>query len=165
MKVEKQGESECLLATMAALRGVPLESVRKRAINIACTDSWQTLFKNRSENRVVNQVFWGAIKILAKEMNIPYDILVNKGASGGTVPTPELPEGKKGAVSFMFKHQDTQILYHICPFENGMVYDPDISIDALRETGMTLNAYIEFEEKRYNGKVKVSVTNIGVIED
>ena len=106
MKVEKQGESECLLATMAALRGVPLESVRKRAINIACTDSWQTLFKtNKKADAAL--VFWETIKILAKEINIPYNILQNRGISGGTIPHSELPANKKGVISFVFKHQDT----------------------------------------------------------
>ena len=164
MKVEKQGRAECLLASMAALRGVPLESVRKRAIAIACTDRWETIATEKSI--VAVRLFWHTIRILAEEMDIPFELTDNKDyqfTSTGAFNTDYkvLPPNKKGIISFALKYEG-QLSFHACPFENERVFDPDT--DTIREDGLPLDDYIKHQENYYQG-VKYTVSNIGVLEE
>lgn len=163
MKVEKQGRYECMLATMAALKGIPLKIVRARACQIACIEKWSILYTSKDFDHCL-KIYRYTIEKLGEEMNIPRDILISKTEElSGTVLSPSLPPNKKGVIRFQYESLDHTFSFHACPFENERIYDPGIRLDELREYGMTLEDYLAYEQRRND--VKLEVLNIGVLEE
>lgn len=124
MRVEQQGKDECMLATIAALKGVPLAEVRSKALIMGKISKWTILVRRPL-------AFWKVTKALCLEYDIPFDIveyraLINQPSSGYN-NLLEIPNKGKGVVTVRIFGIDDDYCYlqHIMPFENGLVYDPD----------------------------------------
>ena len=67
MKITKQGESECMLATISALSRVPLTKIRERALEIAKADNWAVVVQSANI-----ELFWATVNKLKREFGVPY---------------------------------------------------------------------------------------------
>ena len=114
LNVERQGPSECMLATIAALQGRPLAQVRAEACRAARVDKWDDLiYPPRTET------YWQAIERVAGPDLYP---IVHCRYAATTVPTAgewAIPNSGRGVIVVTFR--DTS---HIMPWENGLIYDP-----------------------------------------
>lgn len=169
MKVERQGPKECMLATLAALRNVPLESVRKRACFLAGVKDWEEVFGYQIVEGQCYTMWELVVRKLGEEMNIPYDNIASQSIefegmaiAMKPIEITILPKGK-GAISTILNYEG-KAYYHIAPFENGRIYDPEAHSDYLREHGQTLEEYLKSYDDVY-GKGNTKISNIGVIED
>lgn len=126
MKVELQGDGECMLATIAALSNRPLAEVRKVACRAAGIEKWREVITP------CWTPYWAAVTFVAEYfggktlLNLVGDW---KGVSppGSVRCLPKsiskLPKHGKGAVVMdMGQEEDTT---HIMPWENGRIYDPE----------------------------------------
>mgnify|MGYP001606345022 CR=1 FL=1 len=117
MRVEKQGEFECMLATIAALADTSLSDVRTRACQLAGIDQWRQIEGTAR--------YWSAVDKLISEykvLGVPTGQEYPRRYSPPSSDTNwKLPAVGKGSVAFQYTNTPTT---HICPFEDGLVYDP-----------------------------------------
>ena len=116
MKVERQGLNECMLATIAALQGRPLDHVRVEACRAARVDKWDDLIYPHPQV----ETYWQAIERVAGPKLYP---IVHCRYTGAMVPSGErtIPDVGRGVVVVIF---DDSTTFHIMPWENGLIYDP-----------------------------------------
>ncbi len=151
MKVERQGAQGCVLSTIAALSGVPLSRVESYAYGLlrepvlSKTIISGVPLSNLNFAQVTDPVcFWGLIAHTARTFEVPMEVLMppneNKMAEMRHL-TVHIPRRGKGAVTFSIKSHATEVR-HICPFENGLVFDPEANDDE-RNGGETLGRYLD----------------------
>ena len=122
LHVEKQGEGECMLATLAALSGWPLPVVRRLAADMTGQRSWDS---------VTSLDFWHTVRLLSHCLGLT---AIPRPLPSGLLPgqvTIRLPDRGRGWVRVR-----DESLVHIMPWADGLVYDPmltpaaPISLDA-----------------------------------
>ena len=116
MKMEPQGSEECMLATLATLRGRSLAAVRAEARALAGA-SWQELMAQRHRTAQPNQTtekLWDTVHRLAGPLAPCFPRLT-------ITPTgiPPMPAGR-GTVMVFFHGRHT----HMMAYEDGLLYDP-----------------------------------------
>jgi len=139
MRVEIQGYDECMLATISALSRVPLEKVRKRALETAKANSWSFV-----SNLPSQKLFWSTVNILKKEFGIP-DKLPDTEAQViiGNDKKRKLPPSREGSLIIIYNGKETG---HIVPFSNEYIYG------TLGEKPVTLKEY----EKKIGSRAKIA---------
>lgn len=112
MRVEKQGKSECALATIAALADVPLAKVRTAARErTGC--AW---------SKIETKVFWATIKLLLRQFGLPERLAATwYKQQSKKVPTRPHLAGKGTLIIHTLHFSVT----HIMPYENHLLYDPE----------------------------------------
>ncbi len=136
MRVERQGDMECALVTIAALTELPLDDVRVEA---------------RDEARRQRKDFYKHSVLSAVARTIDpsgrlLDVLGFRGWAGDTGSVRRLssrirclPAIGRGAVRFRFRSRSRRDVGHIMPWENGRLFNPETA-DTLPE-GETLAAF------------------------
>ena len=113
MHVEKQGANECMLATLAALGGVTLDTVRAMVQQYARL-SWDKIGTADADAERHN-LFWRTVTALCLALELP-----PIPSAPGPPPTGHaLPPRGRGYVRV-----STAFEAHIMPWENGLLYDP-----------------------------------------
>ena len=132
MKIQFQGHNECLLATIAILRGIPLSTIRVRAHKVlntfttpSSTVSWAEFVQGPTE--VPKYLHRNIIHKLLT------DFKCTKYVNAETFTLAQCPvfltgindsELKgKGSISFAFYIGDVCTARHICAYEKGLIYD------------------------------------------
>ena len=115
MNVTKQGESECMLTTIAALSGVPLDDVRMIALAYSRRKTWLAVVGNHN-------LYWKTVKYTVKacglsEQKIPINDL--EYAKGNR--RRKLPKKTEGSICTIANKAGGR-LAHIDPFSNGIVW-------------------------------------------
>jgi hypothetical protein len=153
MKVERQGENECMLATLAALSGQPLAIVRRLALGHAGADCWARMLRERDR-------YWTAVDATAADLRMERFLDAVKAALreaqsdrearsdalavlAGNAP-PSLPAVGRGAVLAVSPRTG-----HIMPWQDGLVFDPESEDPSV---GITLP---EYRRRRPYGAFKV----------
>ena len=113
MHVEKQGANECMLATLAALGGATLDTVRAmvpRYAGLSWDEIWMTDAGAERHN-----LFWRTVTALCLALELP-----PIPSAPGPLPTGHaLPPRGRGYVRV-----GSAFGAHIMPWENGLLYDP-----------------------------------------
>lgn len=113
MRFQKQGNRECVLATVAMLKDICIEEVREIALQIneivLGSDEWSG---NPRCCTLLYQHFG------LPDLNPPVPIMF----SGLTTP-PDLKG--KGSIHFIMSSK-AGTSGHIAPFENGVIYEPNV---------------------------------------
>lgn len=131
MKVERQRDHECLLATMAALSGARLEDVRATACRLAGVENWVEIRGNLA-------VFWDVAEQVAMALGganlwsmVGPGHTVRGMVPGATVTRlnirnmRRLPAKGRGTVSFRRRQRGGKVTSHIMPWKDGIIYDPE----------------------------------------
>lgn len=113
MHVEKQGANECMLATLAALGGATLDTMRAMVRQHAGL-SWDEIWMTDAEPERHN-LFWGTVTALCIALGLPpIPRVLGPPPTGYALP----PRGRGHLrVGSAFGN-------HIMPWENGLLYDP-----------------------------------------
>ena len=119
MKVEAQGRNECVLATIAALSSRPLSEVRDLACEVAMVDTWNEVLGTPQ--------YWSTVASVARTFRVTGVPTLREWKAAqrtaGSVPPAStkavLPTTGQGSVAFRYSDRGP----HICPFENGYLYD------------------------------------------
>ena len=115
LKVEQQGTNECMLATIAALLGRPLDQVRAEACRAARVDKWGDLIYPHHQT----ERYWQTVERVAGPGLYP----IVYCRDGTMVPSGEktIPNVGRGVVVVIY---DDPPAAHIMPWANGVIYDP-----------------------------------------
>lgn len=124
--IEQQGPQECILATIAALAAVPLAEVREMALTAAR--------RFRPGVKVWSDTFgkFGCYRRVVEHVAIQYHLLavVDHCAADGEGALPlsnkarKLPAIGRGVIRFHKKNSKRGAQGHICPWQDGLIYDP-----------------------------------------
>lgn len=126
IRVERQGESECMLASIAAITGKPLADIRARACEIAKVDEWKDAFDTAG-------LFWSSIESLGRELGIGYMMEATSARTGGIGQSKGIPKKGRGIIIITRGKGG-----HAMPFQAGLIYDPNYP-----KTGQNLDATLE----------------------
>ena len=127
MRVENQGKSECMLATIAALSDRPLAEVRDYACKLGRVRKWSSMFPTSARVRASKPTFWRVVPAVAHLFGgAPLARLIDGrgNPSGSMGPVRKLPAEGRGVVRLSFKQYGNRRPGHIVPWENGRIYDP-----------------------------------------
>jgi len=117
MKVELQGQSECLLASIAAITGKELSYIRNRACELAGVRKWRETSECKSAN-----LFWSTMIALGKELGI-YKMIERKRDRFALVgQSMVIPNRGRGIITIGHPNQR---LHHAMPYQRGLIYDPN----------------------------------------
>lgn len=120
MTVERQGDSECMLATIAAVSMRPLAEVRAIACKHAGVRKW---------SRASGHKFWDAVDYTARQIGgdaLAALVAPGRDKSLAGASNVELPAVGRGIVRFGMKRKPgerTEKAGHICAWQDGMLYD------------------------------------------
>lgn len=158
MKVEHQGHNECMLATLAALAEVPLSEVRELACTVAEKKTWAEFCA-----AVISQgdvaVYWQVVNYLIRYYNLPLN-LVNLESNNiymGEGDFDRVPATGRGTILVALGGGS----YHIMPWENGKVYDPNKA----PYDGESLASYIQRQQNKDWDMSKFHIMAINVMEE
>jgi hypothetical protein len=148
MRVESQGNSECMLATIAALADRSLAEVREYACDLAGVRKWSRVCNTIARTRAGKPTFWSVVPKVAQHFGGDGLLALvdmrweSMSASAGGVTTSKLalPAIGRGTVRVVYRERAGRS-GHIMPWADGLIYDP-ASIDP--SVGVTLEKYLEF---------------------
>jgi hypothetical protein len=153
MKVERQGIEECMLATVAALAGESLLTIRTEACSAAGVTRWADTFKPGQSGR-----YWDGITAVVDKYHLRPLITLwetdKPGAGKRFDGRWVLPAKGKGAINLKWQEASHRWCYHIAPWENGLIYDPNDP-----KCGQTLPNYLVRLERRVLHVTVLSITS------
>lgn len=139
IRVERQGERECLLATLCALTGASLEWARRKAAELG-EPEWRKIVERPSDFWVAAELIFPSRLKMLREVRSWLRIRKRLPSNEITVAgVPILPSRGRGVVVVIFANH---VHGHIAPWENGLVYDPADPADG-EVKGVTLAEFLE----------------------
>lgn len=133
--VERQGESECMLATIAALTGRTLAEIRSVACYRAGVRKWSSMTRGPKRYQ-----YWATVRQMASEYSADLVAAVAEHgypvAERGVTESAHVPAVGRGTVKT--QRMDRRVA-HIMPFENGLIHDPT---EADPNKGMTESEWL-----------------------
>lgn len=151
MIVEHQRNFECTLATIGALSGIPLAEVRDYA------DSLSEKLLGKSFSSIVDnpRLFWLPVIATAEHFSIPADAVMPPVEFGGVYNSSNkfpFPKTGIGVVTWDIWNFDGELdSRHVTPVEDGIIFDPAISRNSLRNAGESLR---KFKARHFSQKLK-----------
>ena len=120
MQLQRQGELECQLATIAMLADVPLLEVRTRALELTQTETWASYFNTQRASRVIS--FWLIASMLCSEYGVSMTLPdTDTGVTPGEAPNINL--SGKGQITVVWNNNTA----HAIAYEDGIVYDGNLT--------------------------------------
>lgn len=116
IRVERQGDCECALASLAAVSGKSLEEIRRRACQAAEAERWSDVCG------VCGNLFWRSLTQVGRDLGL--ESFVEKWKIGGMTIGSNDRIPKKGRGVIIIESPKYRCA-HAMPYQAGLVYDPN----------------------------------------